>query len=303
MIIYPAGSGVIIEDGVRIAIDVPRRVKGAVHIVTHAHYDHIGALREGSGFTSPATADVLRERGLEALGVKRIEVGEVEAGFIEAGHIVGSSQVLLLNGRDVLVTGDFKFEKDAVTGGAETVDVDILVMDTTFSVPEYRFPPRKELYRKIKDLVKENLGEGRSVVLFGYSVGKAQELTALLNTMGVDPLVLSETHRVNRLFGLRDRVVTSPPSRPAVYILPPRFRKVLDAFSVQTGVPFTGVFCSGWNPELPLSSHADWEQTVRFVEKVSPEVVVTYGMNAERSAVFLREEGFNAIPLRNPVFI
>ncbi len=291
------------DAGRKIVVDGSRRVKGAIHLVTHAHWDHLGAVRRGGGFSNIETAEILRKRGIEVEGVEGLEVGEVEVRFLNAGHIVGSSQVLLLNGKDVLITGDFKVEDDVVVRGADVENVDVLVMDTTFSVPYFRFPSRRTLYRQLRSFVREHLSQGRSVVLFGYAVGKAQELTGFLNTLGIKPYVLSETHAVNALFGLEDRVVRSVRSEPAVYILPPRFKKVLDAFSFQTGVPFVGLFASGWNPELPLSSHADWYQTVKYVESVSPELVVTYGQHAEASARFLRAEGFDAVPLRNGVFV
>ena len=303
MILYPSGNGVLIENGYRVAVDTAKRFNGAVHIVTHAHWDHLGAARRGPVFTNYETAEILRARGLEGIPVEGIKREEFEVRFLDAGHIVGSSQVLILDGKDVLITGDFKLEPDLITKGADTESVDVLVMDTTFGVPYFRFPSRKTLYRQLKVFVEEHLAEGRSVVLFGYSVGKSQELTAFLNTLGITPYVLPETHRVNTLFGLRSNVLRKVPEEPSVLILPPKFQKVLDAFYVQTGVEHVGLFVSGWNPRMPISSHADWFQTVRFIEKVSPEIVVTYGENAVRSASFLREEGFNAIPLRSGLFV
>ncbi len=293
----------MIEDGFKVAIDTSKRFRGAVHIVTHAHWDHLGAARSGPVYSNVETAEILKVRGLEGIPVDGITREDFEVRFLDAGHIVGSSQVLLLNGKDVLITGDFKLEPDAVVRGAEIENVDVLVIDTTFGVPHFKFPSRKVLYRQLEVFIKDRLSDGRSVVLFGYSVGKSQELTAFLNTMGIIPYVLPETHRVNVLFGLKDVVLRRVPSEPSVLILPPKFKRVLDAFRIQTGIEHVGIFVSGWNPEMPISSHADWYQTVRFIEEVSPEVVVTYGENAERSAVFLRAEGFNAIPLRSGLFL
>jgi len=304
VILHPSGNGVLMEiDGERLAIDASRRFRGALHVVTHAHWDHLGAARGGPVYTNPETAEILKQRGLEGIAKEQIGGKNYELRFLNAGHIVGSSQVLVLNGRDVLVTGDFKLEGDVVVRGADVESVDVLVMDSTFGVPYFRFPSRRTLYKQLKVFVEEHLSAGRSVVLFGYSVGKSQELTAFLNSLGIKPLVLPETQRVNALFGLESRVARSLSREPSVYILPPRFQRVLGAFSFQASHPFVGLFVSGWNRELPLSSHADWEQTVRFVEKVSPELVITYGENAARSAYFLKREGFDAVPLRRGMFI
>ena len=303
MILYPSGNGILIDDGFKIAVDTRKRFPGAIHIVTHAHWDHLGAARSGPVYANLETAEILRVRGLEGIPVEGISRESFEVRFLDAGHIVGSSQVLLLDGKDVLITGDFKLEPDAVVRGADIENVDVLVMDTTVGVPFFQIPSRRILYRQLKVFIEDHISEGRSVVLFGYSVGKSQELTAFLNSMGIIPYVLPETHRVNALFGLKDRIARRVPKEPSVLILPPKFKKVLDAFRVQTGIEHVGIFVSGWNPEMPISSHADWYQTVKFVEEVSPEIVVTYGENAERSAQFLKAEGFNAIPLRSGLFL
>ncbi len=296
------GAGVVIENKVKIAIDVPRPLQRAVHIVTHAHADHTGALRGTVGYAAPDTSALLRARGLSAEPVEVLRAGPMEIRFSPSGHIAASHQVAILDGIDIVITGDFKFEGDPVGGKPDILNPDILIIDTTFSHPAYNFPLRRTIYKKIINFVFDNLSAGRVPVLFAYEVGKSQELTALLNSYGVIPYTTPVAHRVNTLLGLKSVPLRGPPSR-GVLILPPKFMRVLDALSLQAGKEFRGMFCSGWNPTCPLSSHADWKQTVKFVERASPELVITYGENAVASARFLKQAGFNALPLRGKIVL
>lgn len=290
----------MIEDKIRIAVDVPRPVPRAIHVVTHAHNDHVGALRKTIGYASSDTVFLLRARGIEAEAVDLLNTGYSEIRFSPSGHIAASHQIVVLNGKEIVITGDFKLERDPVGGCPDILGPDILIIDTTFSHPSYNFPPRHNVYKKIINFVFDNLSTGKNPVLFAYDVGKAQELTALLNSHGVIPYTTPTAHRVNVLLGLKSIPLRGPPSK-GVFILPPKFMKVINAFSFQIGREFRGIFCSGWSSNCPLSSHADWKQTVRFVEKNSPEVVLTYGLHAEDAANFLIKEGFNAIPILGEV--
>lgn len=311
MILRPYGSGVIVDvDGAIIAVDVPTPVRGAKHIVTHAHMDHMGAARQIPALGTVGTAYLAAIRGAYIRPVREFEhvvLGGVEAELVPAGHISGSAQVFIHNGRTVLITGDFKVEPDIVETGADTPDADILVVETTFASPEYVFPPRNELYKKLMAFVRSTLDSGDHAVLFAYDVGKAQEVTALLNTEGIAPIVTKQAHAANTTLGLVDIPIGSPGWRehleePSVLVLPPRFARALRELKISLGNIRT-LRVSGWNPKLPLSSHADFRQTIEFVERVSPELVVTYGDNALTAALELRRRGFEAHPLIKPMFL
>ena len=311
MLIRPFGGGVVVEtEETRIAVDVPRPVPRAVHFVTHAHADHIGAARQVPARGTIVTAHVAAIRRANVEGVRELEpvdVNGVRVELIPAGHIPGSAQVVVHDGRGVAVTGDFKLEADVVEREAEVPDVDVLVLDTTFFHPDYVFPPREELYRKLARFIDETRADGMHAVIFAYAVGKGQEITAFLNTLGVVPIVSVEMHRVNALFGLSDVPIGAPGWRevleePAVLVLPPRFARAVREIEISVG-RIRHVRASGWNPWLPLSSHADFTQTLEFVERVGPDIVITYGQNAETGALELRRRGYEAVPLKRPVIV
>jgi len=306
---YPWGAGLVIDLGVRkLAVDTPKPVPGAFHIVTHAHADHIGAARKALSLVTPETHEMLKVLGsyqTETLsyGATRTVAG-AEISFLSAGHIPGSAQILIDAERRIIVTGDWKLESDVLQPGAELPeDVDILFLETTFGAPQYQFPPRREVYPELLRWVRANLGVGNHVVLFGYAVGKSQELTALLNSAGIVPVVPERTHRVNALFGLKDVLIGSEGwrefvSQPRVFILPPNYGDLLPALEVELRRRIVAKSCSGWARNgFRLSSHADFWQTIEYVANVEPKLIITYGGNALQMAAVLKRQGFNAQPL------
>lgn len=314
MLIYPWKSGVVIDTGLaKIAVDTPKPVPGAIHVVTHAHADHIGAARKTAPFSTPGTHEIMKVLGYssEPLREGALRVfGDAEVSFISAGHIPGSAQVIVDNGKRIVVTGDWKLEDDILEPGAEIPDdVDVLVLETTFGAPQYQFPPRKEVYSQIEKWAKTNLSIGNHVALLGYAVGKSQELTALLNSLGIVPVVPERTHKVNALFGISDVLIGSEGwreyvSEPRVFILPPNFLDILPALEVELGRKIVARSCSGWARNgFPLSSHADFWQTIEFVQRVEPRLVLTYGGNAYQMATVLRRMSYDARPLTHTVML
>jgi glyoxylase-like metal-dependent hydrolase (beta-lactamase superfamily II) len=51
----------------KIAIDVPRAIPGATHVVTHAHADHTGAARKTPVITTIGTHEIMRVLGYTTL--------------------------------------------------------------------------------------------------------------------------------------------------------------------------------------------------------------------------------------------
>ena len=94
-----------------------------------------------------------------------------------AGHILGSAMVHVTRHQDgatLLYTGDFKLRDSLTCERAEPVRADTLVMETTFGLPRFRFPPRDEVIADVHRYIFETLDAGKVPVLLGYSLGKAQ---------------------------------------------------------------------------------------------------------------------------------
>ncbi len=303
MYILPYKGGIVVEDGHRVAIDTSGKVPGAHHIVTHAHMDHAGAARYVPVHTTDATSHLLGIRGLNP-GVPH-RYGEPfldEVYLLPAGHIPGSSMVYINEGSGVIVTGDFKLERDLISEPIHVEGARVLVMDTTFFDTGHIFPSRRELYATFTNLVKKWIEEEKKVLIFAYNVGKAQEVTALLNSIGITPAVEMEAYRANLLLGLESKGIGREGWQDThVIILPTSRMKLLKYLRVDPNVRW--LYCSGWSKRFPLSSHADYRQSLKFVEMVQPEVIFTYGLNASSAARELKKAGWDAYPLLKPVLI
>ena len=51
-------------------------------------------------------------------------------------------------------------------------------------MPVYKWPPQKEIFDEINNWWKQNIIEGKTSILLGYSLGKAQRLIS-----GLDPTI------------------------------------------------------------------------------------------------------------------
>src|SRR5439155_25430141 len=104
-------------------------------------------------------------------------IRDVQITLIPAGHILGSAQFFLeSDAASLLYTGDFKLRAGLSAEPAEWRHADTLIMETTYGLPRYRFPPTAEVIEAMVAFCREALDEGAVPILFGYSLGKAQEI-------------------------------------------------------------------------------------------------------------------------------
>ena len=166
-------------------IDPWRSVDKAV--ITHAHSDHA---RSGMGayLCLKDSVMLLKERlgsgiaveGL-AYGESRI-IGEVKVSLHPAGHVLGSAQIRLERaGRVVVVSGDYKIEPDVTCVPFEPVKCDTFITECTFGLPIYQWRPQAEIHAEINDWWRSVKADGKTAVIFGYSLGKAQRILAGLD--------------------------------------------------------------------------------------------------------------------------
>src|SRR3982074_1150876 len=114
--------------------------------VSHAHSDHIGNHPEV--ILSTITAKLMTAR----LPGNRIEhplefrvpftFRKAQLTLYPAGHIYGSAQAhVLFENQSLLYTGDFKLRKGKSAELIEWWESDTLIMETTYGLPPYLFPP------------------------------------------------------------------------------------------------------------------------------------------------------------------
>src|SRR5205823_8069217 len=175
--------------------------------VSHAHSDHIAPHKEiivsertarlmQSRLPGPRTEHILPfgERGM---------VHALDLMLLPAGHIFGSAQFFLFAGNETLLyTGDFKLRSGKSAEPAEWRKADTLIMETTFGVPRYRFPPTEEVVDQIVAFCRETIEDNRVPVLLGYSLGKAQEILCSLDGAGLTPMLHGSVYQMTRIYEL-----------------------------------------------------------------------------------------------------
>ena len=193
-LLVSTADGLYCPEG-RFHIDPWRSVERAV--ITHAHSDHIVA-GCASYACSAQGVGVLQERlGLSAAIVgweygEAVAMGSVRVSLHPAGHILGSAQVRVervaqtagVRGETWVFSGDYKDQPDSTCQRLEVVRCDVFISESTFGLPIYRWPGEQEEMARVSTWWKENAAQGRTSMLFAYSLGKAQRLLA-----GVDPSV------------------------------------------------------------------------------------------------------------------
>ena len=286
--------------------------------VSHAHADHVAKHRVT--FASEVTGMLMGKRfGANKDGEFRgLAFGEDlewegwRLRVLPAGHIVGSAMLHLTrlsDGATLLYTGDYKLKQGLSSERCELMAADTLIMECTFGLPHFRFPPREETLERVRRFVTETLEDGGIPVLLGYSLGKAQEILCGLAGLGVPVMVhksIRDMTRVvtdlvgplpeYRLFDGADakgHVLVFPPSAARSQIV--RRLKVcrtamLSGWGLESGASYRYQV----DEVFPLSDHADYEELIETVETVTPKRIYPVHGYTQAFAADLRRRGWDA---------
>ncbi len=153
------------------------------------------------GYLAPyTTADIhslhARFTAVDRHGTFRHRGIEVE--FTPAGHIPGASMLLYKGQKDVLFTGDLQTLPTHLVGGAEPVECDILVMESTYAGREH--PDRRETERRFRDKVAETVERGGTAIVPAFAVGRAQEVLMSLASSGFETYLDGMARSVNEIY-------------------------------------------------------------------------------------------------------
>jgi putative mRNA 3-end processing factor len=304
-----------------IYVDPVRPVARA--LVTHGHSDHaraghgavlatretlaIMALRYGEGFTGDRQ---------EAVPGAVTRIGAVDFRFLPAGHVLGSAQIVVEHkGLRIVVSGDYKRERDPTCAGFEPVACDIFITEATFGLPVFRHPPAHAEVAKLLESVR--LFPERTHIVGAYSLGKAQRVMALIREAGyerpihvhgaMEKLTDFYIEEGAKLGEIRKVVAAERKTLGGeIVICPPS--AIQDLWARKFPDPVTA-FASGWmrvrararqkGVELPLivSDHADWDDLQATIREVQAgEIWVTHG-EAEALVHWCGTVGLKAKPL------
>lgn len=300
------------------------RRRAPVAFVSHAHGDHIG--RHDRTIATPATLALMNHRLGEPkrrvkaehlpAGYRRpFGLGELTLELFPAGHVLGSAQlrVTFRDGRTLGYTGDLCTDTTHAAERAEVMPCDTLVLESTFGLPRYVFPPKPETLARVRAFVDGALSDGVTPVLYGYSLGKAQEILAYLSQAGYACRVHPVVHAIDRIYeahgvalpGVRPLDPDEPPRgevvvvpqqlawSPAMRLVGRRRTAVLTGWAIDGERSFRGV-----DAAFPLSDHCDHPSLLAYARATGAGRVFTVHGHADELAAALRREGIRAEPLR-----
>ena len=311
-VISDLGNGIILRaNGRTYRLDPRRAVAGDFNLVSHAHSDHLpSAVGNASIVCSSATHDLMR---LHRKKIHRADESSIT--IKDAGHTPDSSMFVVEGHPRIMYTGDFCTRRKRHIHPALPHNCDILVMESTYGKPEYKFPDHGDTIGAIRDWVDTIIGSGATAVLFAYPLGKAQELCFELSGF---PLrmqkAIADRNRVLAAHGYRLPMGCSEgmggDQEPFVYLtsgLGAEREKVKRMLS--DGAKAASF--SGWSVRrlggrgagsraemFPLSDHCDFNELMEFARRCNPtKVLTTHGFAADFAESVRRELGIDAEPL------
>jgi Cft2 family RNA processing exonuclease len=296
-------------------LDAQSRAERA--FVSHAHGDHIARHKEV--LCTAVTARLLHARlpGRRAetilpFGRSHALDSGTTATLYPAGHILGSSQILLQHEEhgSLLYTGDFKLRPGLAAEACATPRADVLIMETTFGLPRYVFPPEAETIARIIEFCQHAVAEGATPVLLCYSLGKSQEVLRAIAPAGLPVMLHSETLRLTRLCEQHGLVFPAYREFDAqavgghIVICPPFSNGLLDRIPARRTAAITGwaldagaTYRMRSDAAFPLSDHAGFDDLITFVERVQPRRILTLHGFAREFAQTLRGRGWDALAI------
>ena len=287
--------------------------------VSHAHFDHLAKherviTSEGTRRLMAARLPGEREEIVLPFGQPYALGPDTVLTLHAAGHIFGSAMLRLeraraRGGEAFLYTGDFKLRPGRSAEKCEPPRAEVVVMETTFGLPRYVFPPTEKILAEIIGFCRQAVEDGAVPVLFGYSLGKAQEVLSSLAGAELPVMLHPQTQKMTRIyeelgqvfppyraFTLTESaghvVVCPPQARNSEWLrkIEPRRTAMITGWAIERGA----MFRYGCDAAFPLSDHADFAELLRFVELVQPRRVYTVHGFAEEFARTLRDRGVEA---------
>jgi DNA ligase 1 len=285
--------------------------------ISHAHADHFA--RHEHALCTALTANLLKARfNMADSRIETAGFGEIidrdtfRLRMLPAGHIVGSAMLHVTRKRDgatLLCTGDFKVRRGRTTEAVNFMQADTLIMETTFGLPSLVLPSALEVDAMVLRFVHDALSDGDTPVLFGYSLGKAQEALALLNENGIPVLShpkIAEMTEVCRAAGIElpEPELFEGFAKPGYAILAPPNAlgaKILRGLRNKRTAMLTGwalqprsAYRYKADAIIPLSDHADHVGLHECVTRVRPKRVLTVHGYSKEFAAELRAKGIEA---------
>jgi putative mRNA 3-end processing factor len=309
-------GGVVIDtDDGRMVFDpaATRSMECDAHIfISHAHSDHtLGFQSSVMKYSTKETKRIferLRERTVRnwrpvEYGHK-IRIGDTEVLTLNAGHMLGSAQFQVITPDQTYVyTGDLNCVNTLTTEAAETPECDTLIIEATYGDPSFIFPRRERTYARIVSWALREAKNGRMPTFHVYSSGKSQEIVRLFNVYTKLPVVCaSVVGRANEAYNEAGVDLSFVEAETAegrrllrkgscVYVTTTGGNSSVPSHASEAMATGWAVrFGSGSYASFPLSSHAGFDQLVKYVAKTGAKRVYAFTGYSELISKHLRRE-------------
>lgn len=288
-------------------------------LISHGHSDH-AYFGHKQYLCTAAAMPVIKHRLMLNDNIQILEYGEqleingVKFSFHPAGHIPGSAQIRAEYKGEVWVfSGDYKLQHDGISLPFEPLKCNVFITESTFGLPIYKWKPQQEVFDDINEWWKKNQSQGKTSVISGYSLGKAQRILANVDTTIGKIFTHGAVAVINDI--LRQQGIALPDApritddvkkddlQGALIICPP---SAVGSLWMRRFLPYSLGVASGWmklrgtrrrrgaDRGFALSDHADWNDLNRAIHETGAEkVYVTHGY-AEVFAQWLNTQGIEA---------
>ncbi len=294
-----------IADGRTICLDF----NGDLSYISHAHSDHVVGKKRNEVVASDPTIHLSGISYNSKLVHDHLKLHP-------AGHMLGATQVeIKRDGGNFVYTGDFSLADGFTYKGANIVEADELLIESTYGSPDYHFPKKDDLAQILKKEVQSRLQYG-NLIFAVYATGKSQELIKILNEhCGITPVVSPDVAKVSEIYTKHGQNLSfiNSHSDEATEAFKGNFVGIIpkSQFRPELRMRLTQHYhrpcyfgsLSGWNAKfpsdvydiaLPMSDHADFNDLVEYVDHSDPKKVYVFGAFAEGLSNVLKLRGYQS---------
>ena len=279
-----------------------------VNFVSHAHADHMSGLRA----SRPCIASEATMQIIEAKKHRKFERLQLpgNAKMLNSGHMLGAKQLYIDSehyGARILYSGDYQMQRSPVAEPIETVEADILILDSTYPYPNIEFEEKEIVIGAMQSYIRDKLNRG-PILFSAFATSKAQEIISICNDMGIIPCASEEVCRISDIYKengvpleyqpvsekeLNSRSVFIAESRKIDQLRAELSKRHSRIFAA-TASGFAKFMRFNTDVQFTLSDHADFKQAMEYTGHVAPKVIYTCGPSSETFARNLRAFGKNA---------
>lgn len=309
------GGVVINTDDGRFIFDpvAARNMERDAHIfISHAHSDHtLGFHSQVMKYSTKETKRIyekLRENTVRNWRPveygRQIRIGDTEVLPLNAGHMLGSAQFKVTTRDHTYVySGDLNCVNTLTTKAADVPECDTLIIEATYGDPTFVFPRRERTYARIVNWALREVKNGRMPTFHVYSSGKSQEIVRLFNVYTKLPVVCApivcRANEAHSESGVDLSFVEAQTTEGkkllrkggCVYVTTTGSNSLVpNRASEAMATGWAVRFGSGSYASFPLSSHAGFDQLMKYVAETGAKRVYIFTGYSDLMSEYLRKE-------------